>query len=142
VARITRAQLLEYLGVVPMFNGLSKKDLATVARVTDQVRVPAETVIAEQGEAGDAFYLIVSGSAVVRRNGRKLGEIGPGDFFGEVALLDGGPRSATVKMLEESVLLVMHRKDFEPLIAVPSIARKLLVGLAERLRAADTRLLA
>lgn len=142
MARITRAQLLEYLGVVPMFNGLSKKDLATVGRVTDQVTVPAGTVIAEQGATGDAFYLIVSGSALVRRNGRKLSELGPGDFFGEVALLDGGPRSATVTMLEEGVLFVIHHKDFAPLIAVPSIARKLLVGLAARLRAADARLLA
>jgi CRP-like cAMP-binding protein len=98
-------------------------------------------VLANQDEPGDAFYLLVSGTAVVRRNGRKLREMGPGDFFGEVALLDGGPRSATVQTLGPATLFVIHPKDFASLLVVPSIARKLLVGLAGRLRTADKRML-
>jgi len=142
MARIKRAKQLEFLKLVPLFQGLSKTDLLKVARITDQVNVPEGTVLAKQGEPGDAFYLLVSGTAVVRRNGRKLGELEPGDFFGEVALLDRGPRSATVQILTDATLFVTHPKDFASLLTVPSIARELLVGLAGRLRAADKRMLA
>ncbi len=140
MARMTRAKQLEFLEVVPLFQGLSKWDLLKVARITEQVAVPAETSLAVQDDPGDAFYLIVSGTAVVHRNGRKLGEMGPGDFFGEVALLDGGLRSASVRTTSHTALFVIHRKDFSTLITVPSIARKILAGVAARLRAADRRL--
>jgi CRP-like cAMP-binding protein len=142
VARIKRAKQLEYLEVVPLFRGLSKTELARVARITEQVTVPEGTVLAEEGGPGDSFYLLVSGKAAVRRKGRKIAELGPGDFFGEIALLDPGPRSATVATLEPAALFVIHRKDFAGLIEVPSVARKLLAGLAARLRAADRRLVA
>jgi CRP-like cAMP-binding protein len=132
---------LEFLEAVPLFRGLSKTDLTRVARVTEQVTVPAGTVLAEQGAQGDAFYLIVTGVAVVHRNGRKINDMAAGDFFGEMALVDGGQRSATVKVIEECTVFVIHRRDFSALIAVPSIARRLLEGMSERLRLADTRLL-
>jgi CRP-like cAMP-binding protein len=138
---VKRAKQLEFLEAVPLFRGLSKTDLTKVARITEQVSVPEGTVLAEEGGPGDAFYLLVSGTAVVRRKGRKIAEMGPGDFFGEVALLDSGPRSATVATLEPAALFVIHPKDFATLVAVPSIARKLLAGLAARLRASDRRML-
>jgi CRP-like cAMP-binding protein len=141
VARVKRAKQLEFLEAVPMFRGLSKADLMKVARVTEQVTVPADTVLAEQDAPGDAFYLIISGVAVVRRNGRKINDMAAGDFFGEMALVDGGPRSATVMTLEESTLFMIHRKDFSSLVGVPSIARRLLEGLSQRLRDADSRLI-
>lgn len=142
MARVKRAKQLEFLEAVPLFRGLSKTELTRVARITEQVSVPAGTVLAEEGGPGDAFYLLVTGSAVVRRKGRKIGELGSGDFFGEIALLDPGPRSATVETLEDSALFVIHPKDFAGLLVVPSVARKLLAGLAARLREADRRLLA
>lgn len=141
MARIKRAQQLEFLEAVPMFRGLAKKHLVTIARMTEQVTVPADRVLVEQGEPGDAFYLIVSGSGVVRRNGRKIAELSDGDFFGEMALIDGGPRSATVTTLEETTLFTIHRKDFASMLTVPAVARKLLEGLSERLREADRQLI-
>lgn len=142
MARVKREKQTELLGEVPLFQGLSKKDLLRVARITDQVTVPGGTRIITQDEPGDAFYLLVSGSAVAKRNGRRLSSMGPGDFFGEVALLDGGRRSATVDALDEATLLIIHRRDFESLLTVPSIARSLLAGLASRLRDSDKRMLA
>jgi CRP/FNR family cyclic AMP-dependent transcriptional regulator len=141
VARVKRAKQLEFLEAVPLFTGLSKADLTKVARITEQVAVPEGTVLAEEGGPGNAFYLLVTGRAAVRRKGRKIAEMGPGDFFGEVALLDAGPRSATVVTLEAAELFVIHPKDFAGLIGVPSVARKLLAGLAARLRAADRRII-
>lgn len=141
MARVKRAKQLEFLEAVPLFTGLSKADLTKVARITEQVAVPEGTVLAEEGGPGNAFYLLVTGRAAVRRKGRKIAEMGPGDFFGEVALLDAGPRSATVVTLEAAELFVIHPKDFAGLIGVPSVARKLLAGLAARLRAADRRII-
>ena len=141
MARVKRSKQLEFLESVPLFEGLSKQNLLKVAKVTDQVTVPAGTILATEGEPGDAFYLIVSGVAVVRRSGRKINDMVAGEFFGEMALVDGGPRSATVKTLEETTVFVINRKDFSSLIEVPKIARKLLTTLSARLRDADRRLI-
>lgn len=101
----------------------------------------AGSVIAEEGTHGDAFYLLADGAAVVNRSGTKIATLGTGDFFGEMSLLDDGPRSATVQLTRDSTLLVMHRKDFAGIIAdMPGVARKLLQGLAARLREADRKM--
>jgi CRP/FNR family cyclic AMP-dependent transcriptional regulator len=105
------AQLKE----VPFFSSLSKKELATVAREIDEVDVAPGKELARQGEFGHEFFVIVDGSAEVLRDGAKIAELGPSDFFGEMALLDEERRSATVKAASAMRLLVMTRQSFRSL---------------------------
>jgi CRP-like cAMP-binding protein len=141
VPAVSKRKQLGLLEAVPLFHGLSTKELGRVARVADEVSMAAGSVIAEEGAPGDAFYLLADGAAVVRRSGKKIATLGSGDFFGEMSLLDDGPRSATVELTRDSRLLVMHRKDFAGIIAdMPGVARKLLQCLATRLREADRKM--
>lgn len=131
---------LEHLSRVKMFSSLNKKELGLVARASDVVSVPAGTDIVKEGELGHEFYLIASGSAVVRRNGRKVVSLGPGSYFGEMALLDRGPRTATVTTEEPSELIVLGQREFLGILdQVPPVAHKLLVTMAARLREADSK---
>lgn len=131
---------LEHLSSVKMFSSLSKKELGLVAKASDLMQVPAGTEVVKESEFGHEFYLIVSGAAQVKRRGRKIATLGPGDYFGEMALLDRGPRTATVVTEEPSELLVLGQREFMAILdQVPPVAHKLLVHLAERLREADTR---
>ncbi|MEX1207885.1 MAG: cyclic nucleotide-binding domain-containing protein [Acidimicrobiia bacterium] len=132
---------LGLLEVVPLFHGLSAKEMARVARVAEEVSLPAGSVIAEEGQPGDAIYLLADGAALVRRNGKKIASLGTGDFFGEMSLLDEGPRSATVELVRDSTLLVLHRQDFAAVLSdFPGVARIMLQGLAARLREADRKM--
>lgn len=135
------ADKIEYLSRVPLFSGLNKKDLGLVARHIDTVEAPAGTKLTEEGKLARQFGIIVSGRAVVRRNRRKLAELGPGEFWGEMALLLKDDSSATVETTENSTILVMHAQDFGTLLdAVPAMTRKIAVGLAARLLEADRKL--
>lgn len=131
---------LEHLSQVKMFSSLNKKELGLVAKASEVIKVPAGTDIVKEGEIGHEFYLVASGSAVVRRNGRKIVTLGPGSYFGEMALLDKGPRTATVTTEEPCELVVLGQREFMAVLdQVPVVAHKLLVTLAGRLREADTR---
>ena len=111
-----------------------------VASASEVVTVPAGTDIVKEGEIGHEFYLIASGSAAVKRNGRKVTTLGPGHYFGEMALLDRGPRSATVTAEEETELVVIGQREFLGVLdEVPTLSYKLLVGMATRLREADSK---
>jgi CRP-like cAMP-binding protein len=97
--------------------------------------------MSEEGQLARQFGIIVSGGADVRRNTRKLATLGPGDFFGEMALILRRPASATVILNQASTVLVMHARDFDVVMdAFPRLWRKLAVGLAERLLEADRKL--
>ncbi|HET9732976.1 MAG TPA: cyclic nucleotide-binding domain-containing protein [Acidimicrobiales bacterium] len=131
---------LDYLSRVKLFSSLNKKELGMVARASDVISVPAGTEIVKEGELGHEFYLIASGTAVVKRNGRKIATLGPGRYFGEMALLDRGPRSASVTAEEPCELIVLGQREFMGLLdQVPPVAHKLLVSMAARLREADTK---
>lgn len=131
---------IDHLGQVKMFSSLNKKELGLVARASDVVQVPAGTDIVKQGDVGHEFYLIARGSATVRRNGRKVARLGPGSYFGEMALLDRGPRSATITADEPCELIVIGQREFSAVLEqVPPVAHKLLLGMAARLREADNR---
>ena len=131
-----------HLEQVPLFSSLSKRDLSVVARHCDEVDVEAGTVLCREGDLAHEFGLLLKGTADVRRSGRKLTSLGPGDFFGEMAILDPSPRSATVVATSPSTLIVMHRQDFNLVLdTVPGVSRKLLAGLARRLRDADRKLI-
>jgi CRP-like cAMP-binding protein len=130
------------LAGVGLFEGLSRADLKRLARSTEEVEVPAGTVLARQMERGDAMFLVIKGRVTVRRGTRRISDIGPGGVFGELALIDGLPRSATVAAAEDSTVLVVPRSEFQGLLVDrPPVARKLLKILSLKLRETDRRLL-
>ena len=128
------------LSKIWLFSTSSSKDLRTIRRALEEVTVPAERVLCEQGTIGREFFLIVKGEASVRRNGRKVATLGPGQYFGELALLDRRPRSATVVSDTEMNLLVLGQRQFNGVLdAVPALSRKMLAAMATRLREADEK---
>jgi CRP-like cAMP-binding protein len=133
-----RAARLGQLTDVGLFSGLSRGELSIIARVARQIAVPAGEVLCEQGSPGHEFFLIVQGEAAVERGRRRVTTLGPGGHFGELALLDRAPRSATVRALTGMTLLVVEELDFTALLdEVPALAHKLLAALASRLREAE-----
>lgn len=126
---------LDDLGRLWLFSSLSKKELQTIARRADEVRVPEGKVLTAEGKPGHEFFLIVDGQATVERNGRTIATLTPGQYFGELSLLDRGPRSATVVASTEMDLLVLGQREFSGLLdEVPGLAHKLLAAMAEKLR--------
>jgi len=133
-----RRQLASGLAAVPLFSACSKRDLQIVARHTDVVAVPAGATIIEEGGKGDAFFFILEGEAAVRRRGRTVARLGPGRFFGELALLDPAPRDAAVVAVSPMTLGVLGARVFRAIVRdVPNMSEKLLRGMAQRLRDAD-----
>jgi CRP-like cAMP-binding protein len=131
---------IQHLAEVPLFSACSKKDLMKVARASDEVDVPEGRVLCKEGQTGREFFLILAGTASVKRNGRKVATLGKGQFFGEMALLDRGPRSATVVADTDMTLLVLGQREFGGLVdEVSGLAHKLLAAMASRLREADAR---
>jgi CRP/FNR family cyclic AMP-dependent transcriptional regulator len=128
------------LSKIWLFSTCSARDLRTIRRALDEVTVPAGRVLCEEGTIGREFFLIVDGAASVKRNGRKIATLGPGQYFGELALLDRRPRSATVTSDTEMRLLVLDQRQFNGLLdAVPALGRKLLAATATRLRESDAK---
>jgi CRP-like cAMP-binding protein len=141
MSRITRRQQIDRLAAVWLFAECSHKELAHLAAITTPVSVPPGHVLAREGETGGEFAAIVDGTATVTRAGREIGSLYPGTFFGEMSLLGGYARVATVTAETSMTLLVIARRDFDALISgeMPSVARKMLRVLAQRLREADAR---
>ena len=102
---------------VPFFASMKKKELEALSRQTDELDVPAGKVLAREGDFGHEFFVIESGTADVIRGGEKIAELGPGDFFGEMALLGEERRNATVTASSPMELVVMTRADFRALDA-------------------------
>jgi CRP-like cAMP-binding protein len=100
---------------VPFFSSLSKKELAAVAQQTDELDVKEGKKLAEEGDFGHEFFVIESGTAEVTRSGERIAELGPGDFFGEMALLDADRRNATVTATSPMTVIVMTRQSFRAL---------------------------
>lgn len=132
---LSRAAAADLLAAVPLFANCSKRDLATVARLANEVDLPVgHTVINEDARVSYSFFVVIDGAAEVRRRRRLVATLGPGDFFGELALILRRPRTATVTLTAPSRLLSIPAHDFKPLmIRSPEIQFKLLEALAERL---------
>jgi CRP/FNR family cyclic AMP-dependent transcriptional regulator len=127
---------IELIKGVPLFSSCSKKELAAIAAQADELVVPEGKTLTKQGDRGREFMVIVDGSAEVRKNGRKVNTLGSGDFLGEIALISGGPRTATVTTTSESDLLVLTDRGFRQLTRqMPSIHASVLKALSERLQA-------
>jgi CRP/FNR family transcriptional regulator, cyclic AMP receptor protein len=130
---------IDHLARVPLFSACSKKDLQLVAKRAEDVKVDAGKLLVSEGDTGTEFFVIVDGNATVSKHGRKVAELGPGGFFGELALLERAPRNATVKAETPMEPVVLGQREFAGIIDdVPEFAHKLLAGLARRLRQADS----
>jgi len=136
-----RSEKVDVLKKVPLLSGLSRRDLDLIARVADEVKVEKGRVLTRQGGLGMEFLLLLEGSARVERDGKVIARLGPGDFFGEMSLIDGKPRSATVIADSPSALLAVQARSFRTLLdTVPGLQKKVLIALCGRLRAADASL--
>jgi CRP/FNR family transcriptional regulator, cyclic AMP receptor protein len=137
-----RDAYLDHLAQVPLFAALSKKDLQRIGKASDEVEVKKGKVLVDQGRMGQEFFLIIEGTASVVRHERVIAELGPGDYFGELALLDKGPRNATVVADSDMTLLVLGQREFTGVLdTVPGLAFKVLTSMARRLREADAKAL-
>lgn len=124
------------LAQVPIFSECTKRELTIIGRAAKEVSHREGTVIAREGERGVGLFLILEGQCKVSIGGKTKAKLGPGDFFGEVALLDGGPRTATVTALTPVRLVGITGWVFRGLLMEhPSIALKTLEAVAGRLRA-------
>jgi CRP/FNR family transcriptional regulator len=135
----TKQEKLDLLGAVPLFSDLSKKDLNKVLDVTkDAVHHAGQEVVTE-GHGGVGFHLIVDGKAKVVRGGRTVATLGPGEFFGELALVDDAPRSASVVADTDLETLVISKWEFRPQLKNhPEMAWKLIEHLVTRVREEQT----
>ena len=138
--RLALQRKVELLSAVPLFSNCSKRDLAAVAKLAQEVELPAgHTLIHERAPVAYAFFVLIEGEAEVRRRNRRVATLGPGDFFGELALILRRPRTATVTLTGPSRLLSISAHTFQPLLMrSPEIQFKLLEALAERLAPTTT----
>jgi len=133
--RMAQDSKIERLQNVPLLQDCSTRQLREVARIAQVFEAPAETVLTRVGEAGDEFFLLLDGSARVEVPGGRRSVLRPGDFFGEMSLLDEGPRSATVTADTAVRLLVIRRRHFATLLREASgLTLKILATLTRRVR--------
>jgi CRP-like cAMP-binding protein len=133
---LTTDRRIELLGTVALFGGIGWDGLAAVAEKAIEVDFPEGRQIVRQGEVGTGFFLIAMGSADVLRDGRTIARLGPGDFFGELSLLDREPRIATVVSSAPTTCLAIASWEFESVLQTqPGLAIAILRGVARRLRA-------
>jgi CRP-like cAMP-binding protein len=129
---------LELLANVPLLAGCTKGELRRIGSLADEVEVPEGKVLTRQGEPGHECFVIVDGRATANMRGRRRSSMGPGSFFGEISLLDGGPRSATVTAETDMRLLVLGSRGFSTLLReMPTLAPRIMRVLAQRLRDAE-----
>ena len=135
---MARDEKLDLLHSIPLFDRFDQKHLKRLGMLTDEVEAPSGKVLIRQGELGDDLMVIVSGTVTVERDGAKINALKAGDFFGEIAGIDRGPRTATVTADTPCRLLVINHRDFLALIdEFPEVASEVLVTLAHRLRGLD-----
>lgn len=124
-----------------MLSGLSRTVLKELARRAEEVSVPEGAFLCHQGASCDEVSIILEGSFVMRRHNRKIDTRNKGDFIGALSLIEGRPWNTNVVAVEDSVVLVVHREDFEELLEIPRVARTIMTKLATGLREAEERIL-
>jgi CRP-like cAMP-binding protein len=138
--RLRRNAKLDLIRDTPLFAQCSRRDLGRIAQIAEELTFPAGHVLIREGERGREFFVIVSGEVEVRRRGRRIGRLGVGSFFGELALLSRAPRSATVTATTPLDVLAITDGDFVALLdGAPEIWLKVARALAERLDADEAR---
>ncbi|MEY2430526.1 MAG: family transcriptional regulator, cyclic receptor protein [Acidimicrobiaceae bacterium] len=137
---VGRDTYLEHLASVPLFAACSRKDLQRIARASDEVQIPEGRTLMKQGDVGRECFVLVEGKVKVERNGKRVASLGPGAYFGELSLLDKGPRTATVTAESPITVLVLGPREFSGVLdEVPTLAHKLLTALAQRIRELDEK---
>jgi len=132
------SQKMDLLKKVPMFGNLSQRHLREIGRHADQVKVEEGRVLAQQEKKGWEFIFIVDGKARVEKDGKIIRQLSEGDFFGEISLIDGEPRTATVTADTDMTLLIVNKTSFDHLLdKIPGLQRKILIALCKYLRAAE-----
>jgi CRP-like cAMP-binding protein len=125
------------LKTVPLFAHCSNKQMEFIATQVEDMEFPAGRVLCTEGHTGGDFFMLLSGAAEVTRNGRPVAKMVPGDFFGEIAVVDGGPRTATVTTTEPSRCLVLGPRQFQNVVHQNvDIAHSVMKALTIRLREA------
>src|SRR3989338_1774112 len=133
--RLASDEKIRHLQRVPIFEECTRKQLRAVADISKVAEVPALAVLTREGAREDEFFVIIDGTATVKLSSRKRHRLRPGVFFGEMSLLDGEPRSATVKAETDLRLLVINRRNFwELLREVPELTQRMLMTLSRRVR--------
>lgn len=139
--RVSQDDKIDRLEEVGLLAECSRRQLRAIARISEVIEVPEDTVLARNGAPGEEFFLILDGSARVEVSPRKRSRLKPGEYFGEMSLLDGGPRSASVIAETPLRLLVIKRRDFSTLLReAPELTLSLLATLSRRLRHAEASL--
>ena len=138
MALFTEDTKVEALWGCPFFAGLHRRELAEIAKVTEDLEVEEGKVLTREGDSGREFFVIVDGEVSVERGGREVRRLGDGDFFGEIALLEDRPRTATVVARTSLRFFVLTRQSFKSLVARrPEIEEKVRAAIQERLGADD-----
>jgi CRP-like cAMP-binding protein len=136
-----RTTIDQHLLEIPLFAICSRKELTQIGRLATRAMLPAGRVLAEQGQPGHELVVIARGTVTVEVDGSTVATLGPGDFFGEISLLDSGPRTATVIAESDVDVYVIGQREFHGLIhQYPAVAVKMLRGVAARLRSTDRQL--
>jgi CRP/FNR family transcriptional regulator, cyclic AMP receptor protein len=124
---------IDVLNRVPLFAGCSKRSLNEIAKIADEIELPAGKQLIREGDPGRQFFVLLDGSAEVRRKGKTINTLGAGDFFGEISLVTERPTTASVTLTEPSNALVISRPAFRRmLLAQPAVQLQVLETLAER----------
>jgi CRP-like cAMP-binding protein len=131
---LRRDAKVELLKKVPLLAGCSKAELRQLARIADEIDLREGTVLTREGRSGREFFVLIDGTARVTKKGRKIADVGPGDWFGEIALLTDSPRTATVTATSPVDVLVITDRRFRTVVeTMPSIALKVLACVGNRL---------
>ena len=135
---MVRDEKLDHLKRVPLFSRMGRRELERLGQLADEIEVGLDRILAEQGEIGHEFFFVLDGRLSVLDGNRPIAELGPGDFFGEIALLDGRPRTATVRADGIARLLVVGHREFHALMDdFPAVRTAVLEAVAERLRRSE-----
>jgi len=131
--KLGRNSKIDLIKGVPLFASASKQELAEIAGIADEIDLPEGKVLIKEGDTGREFFVLIEGTAEVARGGRKVASIGPGDFFGEIALIAKTPRNATITTTSPVRTLVITDRAFRQLLDhAPQIQIGVLTALAER----------
>ena len=132
------AEVIRHFQTIPLFARVSKKGLRAIVSAATEIDVPAGHVLVREGEHGRELYVLVRGTATVTRGGRRLRELVPGDFFGEMAFLHPAPRTATVTARSDLRVMVLDSRAMDVVVErEPVVSRRLLETMADRIRSND-----
>jgi CRP/FNR family cyclic AMP-dependent transcriptional regulator len=138
MARGIPKEVIQHFQAVPLFSAVSGKGLRSIIQAATEVDVQAGKVLVREGEWGREMYVILRGTAEVTKDGRRLRELVPGDFFGEMAFLSPAPRTATVTARSDMRVMVLDSRAMGGVVEKePAVARRLLAAMADRIRATE-----